>query len=188
MPATPAPTASGQPGAAGEPRPSARGSRVLMGVVALAGLVVDQATKQAAIAGLEPGRPVPLLGELLQLYLIRNPGAAFSLGEGATIVFTILSILVLVFLLVGMLPRMRHRAWALTLGLLAGGVAGNLVDRIGRPPAHFHGHVVDFLMLPRWPVFNIADCLIVAAAVLMVVLTFFGTVGPTGRPYEEKAS
>lgn len=158
-----------------------------MAACALAGLALDQVTKEWAIRALEPATPQPLLGEFLQLYLTRNPGAAFSMGESATLIFTILSIAVLAFLLIGMLPRLRHIGWGGVLGLLAGGVAGNLVDRIGRPPALFHGHVVDFLMLPRWPIFNIADSLIVAAAIGVVALSFFGTVGPSGRPFDEGA-
>ena len=173
------------------PRPTRTGvvsaatARTVMAGVAVVGIAADQATKQWAIAALTPGEPVPFLGRVLQLYLIRNPGAAFSLGEGFTVVFTVLATVVLAGLVLVALPRVRHWGWALAFGLMAAGVGGNLVDRVARPPAALHGHVVDFLMLPRWPVFNIADSLLVAAAVLVVAMSFFGTRGPAGRPYDE---
>lgn len=167
---------------------SAAAARAVMVAVAGVGIAADQATKQWAIAALAPGEPVPLLGTVLQLYLIRNPGAAFSLGEGATVVFSVLALVVLAGLLVVVLPRLRHWVWALAFGLMAAGVGGNLVDRIARPPAPFHGHVVDFLMLPRWPIFNLADSMLVAAAALVVALSFFGSRGPGGRPYEQPES
>jgi len=160
-----------------------RARAILLGV-AVVGVALDQAAKQAAVTALVPGRPVPLLGRLLQLYLIRNSGAAFSLGEGATWIFALLASLVLIGLLVIALPRVRHWGWAVAFGLLAAGVAGNLTDRLVRPPAAFRGHVVDFLMLPYWPIFNVADMMIVAAAVVVIALSFFGHRGPTGRPYE----
>ena len=160
-------------------------ARALMAGVAVIGMGADQATKQWAVAALTPGEPVPLVGHFLQLYLVRNPGAAFSLGEGFTVVFTVLAMVVLSGLLVVALPRVRQWVWAVALGLLTAGVAGNLVDRLGRPPAPFHGHVVDFLMLPRFPVFNVADAMLTTAAVLVVALSFLGTHGPGGKPYEK---
>ncbi|SDB80171.1 signal peptidase II Aspartic peptidase. MEROPS family A08 [Raineyella antarctica] len=160
-------------------------ARAVMVGVAVVGISADQATKQWAIAALAPADPVPLLGRFLQLYLIRNPGAAFSLGEGFTIVFTLLAAVVLAGLLLFALPRVRHWVWALAFGLVTAGVAGNLIDRVGRPPAPFHGHVVDFLMLPHWPVFNIADSMLTSAAVLVVALSFLGSRGPGGRPYQK---
>ena len=70
--------------------------------------------------------------------------------------------------------RIASIGWALALGLLLGGVGGNLTDRIVREPEPFHGHVVDFLMLPNWPVFNIADICINVAAGLIILQTFRG--------------
>ncbi len=165
---------------------SAGVARAVMVGVAVVGIAVDQATKQWAIAALTPGKSVPVLGPLLQLHLIRNPGAAFSLGQDFTVVFSALAIAVLIGLLVIALPRVRHWGWAVAFGLVAGGVAGNLVDRIGRPPALFHGHVVDFLALPNFPVFNVADSMITAAAGLVLALSFFGKRGPWGRLYEDR--
>ena len=167
-----------------------RGARLLMGAVLVVGLVVDQLTKQWAIGALTPGEPVPFVGRALQFYLIRNPGAAFSLGEGATVVFAGLALAVLVGLVGYALPRVQTWGWAVALGLLGAGVAGNLSDRLFRPPAPFHGHVVDFLMLPRWPIFNVADMLIDSAAVVIVVLAFRtkGEDGPAPAAGAERRS
>ena len=160
-------------------------ARALMIGVAAVGVAADQATKQWAVATLTPGEPVPLVGTFVQLYLVRNPGAAFSFAVGFTAGFTVLAIAVLTGLLVIALPRVRQWVWAVALGLLTAGVAGNLVDRLARPPAPFRGHEVDFLMLPRWPVFNLADSMLIAAAILVVALSFFGSTGPGGLPYDK---
>ncbi|GAA3561606.1 hypothetical protein GCM10022197_16540 [Microlunatus spumicola] len=149
--------------------------------VALLGLAVDVYTKFLAVQQLEPGVGVPLLGGLLTLRLIRNPGAAFSTGEGVTWVFAVAAILVLGFVLIRLVPRLGHIGWAVALGLLVAGVSGNLVDRLFRAPAPFRGHVVDFLQLPHWPIFNVADMCITSAAVLVVVLSVIKNVGIDGR-------
>ena len=153
----------------------------LFSSVALLGLSVDVYTKFLAVQQLEPGVGVPLLGGLLTLRLIRNPGAAFSQGEGFAWVFAIAAILVLGFVLVRLVPRLGHIGWAVALGLLVAGVSGNLVDRLFRAPGVFRGHVVDFLQLPHWPIFNVADMCITSAAVLVVVLSVIKNVGIDGR-------
>lgn len=160
--------------------PPAR-ARLLMAVVAVCGLVTDIVTKIWAVAHLTPGQPVPLLGRVLQLHLIRNPGAAFSLGENVTIVFTILAMCVLVFVVFVLGRRVAHRGWALALGFLTAGVAGNLTDRLFRAPAPLHGHVVDFLQLPHWPIFNVADICVCTAAALIIGVSLFGRAGLDGH-------
>jgi signal peptidase II len=70
--------------------------------------------------------------------------------------------------------NLRSIGWAITLGLLLGGATGNLLDRIFRAPGAFQGHVVDWIELPHWPVFNLADSSIVCAGVLVVLLALFG--------------
>lgn len=157
--------------------------------MALAGLALDVATKSVAVAQLDERRPVELLGGLLTLRLIRNPGAAFSLGEEFTIIFTLLSFAVLLFVCSVLVPRLGHTGWAVALGLLSAGIAGNFADRIFREPSILHGHVVDFLQLPHWPIFNVADMCICAAAVLIVVLSVIKNVGLDGkRPGAESTS
>jgi len=149
--------------------------------VALLGLSLDVVTKVFAVQKLEPDVPVPLLGGLLTLHLIRNPGAAFSQGEGFTWVFAVAAVLVLAFVLVRLVPKLGHVGWAVALGLLVAGVSGNLADRLFREPGPFRGHVVDFLQLPHWPIFNVADMCITTAAVMVVVLSLLRNVGIDGR-------
>jgi signal peptidase II len=150
-------------------------------VVAVLGFAIDVVTKIVAVRHLDPQSPVPLLGGLLTLQLVRNPGAAFSTGESFTYVFSSAAILVLGFVVGRLVPRIGHRAWAVALALLSAGVGGNLVDRLFRAPGFMRGHVVDFLRLPHWPIFNVADMCICAAAVLITVLAVVKNVGIDGR-------
>lgn len=147
-------------------------------VLAALWLALDQATKWWAEATLTRGEPIPLVGELLQLHLTYNSGAAFSLGTGMTGVLTVVATLV-VAVIVWQAFRTRSLPWALTLGLLLGGATGNLVDRYLRPPGVGTGHVVDFLRLPNFPIFNVADIGITTAAVLIVLLALRG-ISPDG--------
>jgi signal peptidase II len=149
--------------------------------VALVGLVADIVTKIVVVDRLDPAAPIRLLGGLLTLRLIRNPGAAFSLGERYTFIFALLSVAVLLFVLVRLAPRIGHPGWAVALGLLVAGVAGNLTDRLFRAPGFLRGHVVDFLQLPHWPIFNVADMCITSAAVLIMVLSAVKNVGLDGE-------
>jgi signal peptidase II len=135
--------------------------------------LADQSTKWWAEHSLDDGRPRELVGRLLQLHLTHNPGAAFSTGTGYTVVLTVVA-LVVIAVCVSMASRLRSPAWAVALGLVLGGALGNVTDRLFRPPAPFRGHVVDFLELPHWPIFNIADSAISVAAVLFIVLSARG--------------
>jgi signal peptidase II len=126
-----------------------------------------------AVSELTRRGPVHVVGDLLQLRLVRNPGAAFSVGVSLTPAITVVAMvasLVVVFFAL----RVRHRAWAVALGLLLAGVTGNLVDRVFRSPGPFRGHVVDFFALPHWPVFNVADMCIDLAGALFVILLVRG--------------
>ena len=140
--------------------------------VGLVGYLLDLATKTLALAFLDPQRPIELLGGLLTLQLIFNPGAAFSMGEGVTPVFTAISVAALVFVLWRLVPRARHVGWVVALGLVIAGILGNLTDRLFRPPGFLHGHVVDFLQLPNFAIFNVADMCITFAAVIIVIMSF----------------
>ncbi len=154
------------------------------------GLTLDIVTKIIAVDRLEPAAPVRLLGGLLTLRLIRNPGAAFSQGETITPVFGIAAIGVLLFVILKLVPMLGHRGWAVALGLLCAGVSGNLVDRLFRRPGVLRGHVVDFFQLPHWPVFNVADICINIAAGLIIVQTVRGIHldGTRGSADEEPAT
>ncbi len=135
--------------------------------------VADRQTKAWALSELTPGRPRELIGEILQLRLVFNPGAAFSLGTGSTWVFTIVQAAVSIGIVV-LAWRIARWQWRLGLGLVLGGALGNLTDRLTREPGFGVGHVVDFLELPNWPVFNIADSAIVSGAVILAAATIFG--------------
>jgi signal peptidase II len=130
---------------------------------------LDFLTKNWAIANLSTA-PRKIIGSFLQLTLLRNPGAAFSLATGFTIIFTSLSIAVAIFI-VRTAARITHPWWAVVAGLVLGGVLGNLSDRIFREPGFLYGHVIDWIQIPHWPVFNIADSAITIAAGIAILLT-----------------
>src|SRR5499433_2716567 len=150
---------------------------------------VDVITKIIVVATLTPGHQVRVIGTLLTLELVRNSGAAFSFGPGMTILFTLIAVGVIIFI-VRTSRRLHSLAWAVTLGLLLGGATGNLTDRLLRSPGLFHGDVVDWIQLPHWPVFNVADSAIVCGGALAVLLAARGirldgtgdADGVSGRP------
>lgn len=143
---------------------------VLLGALVF---VLDQWTKTVALDQLAPGERVPVVGDLLSWQLVFNPGAAFSMGESITPVFTLFQALVAFAVLV-VAWRLRSWWWAAALGFVLGGASGNLFDRLFRPPSFGHGHVVDFVALPNFPVFNVADMSITTAAVMIVIAAFAG--------------
>ncbi len=152
-------------------------TRRLLTVAAVV-LAADLLTKIAAVAYIEPGRPVSIVGDTVELVLYRNPGAAFSIATGMTWVLTLVAVAVVIGVIrIG--RTLRSPWWALGLGLILGGALGNLIDRFFRSPGPLQGHVVDFVSVGWWPVFNVADSSIVCGAVLLVALSLFG-VEPDG--------
>jgi signal peptidase II len=145
---------------------------VLIGVAAFA-LAADITSKAIVVARMPGHAPIRLIGSLLQLTYTRNAGAAFSIGGSMTIVFTAIALGVVIFI-VRTARNLRSVGWAVALGLLLGGATGNLLDRIFRAPGPFQGHVVDWIELPHWPIFNLADSSIVCAGVLIVLLALRG--------------
>lgn len=141
--------------------------------VALPVYAADQLTKAWAAANLQPDQPRRVIGSILQLNLTRNSGAAFSIATGATWILTLIACLVVVFVVITA-RRLGSRGWALALGLLLAGSLGNLTDRMFRAPGPGRGQVVDFLQLPHYPIFNLADSAVVTAAVLIAVMAFRG--------------
>ncbi len=144
----------------------------LIGVAVLV-LALDIVTKVTVVATLSNRAPIRLLGGFLTLRVDRNPGAAFSLGTSMTLVFSAIAITVIVVIL-RTSRRIRSLPWAITLGLLLGGATGNLADRIFRYPGVFRGYVVDWIQVPHWPVFNLADSAIVCGGILAVLLSARG--------------
>lgn len=164
-PETPAPDA---------PRGGTRLPLLLCGIAA-AVVTADQVTKTWAVRALAGRDPVEVVDGVVRLRLVRNAGAAFSFatGTGMTWVFTVLAVAVSVVIL-RIARRLGNAWWALALGLMLGGAMGNLVDRLFRAPGPARGHVVDFVELPHWPVFNVADSALVSAAVLIAWLGLRG--------------
>jgi signal peptidase II len=145
-----------------------------MAAIVVAGVGLDQATKAMAVQWLTGHDPVRLVSDIFQLSLVRNPGAAFSAGANATVVFSVLALLVTVGLCVWVVPKVRSKMWAVVVGLALAGIVGNFIDRLVRSPGLFRGHVVDFFALKHFAVFNVADMMLTAAAILVVIVSFFG--------------
>lgn len=153
-------------------------------LIAVGVVVVDQVSKVWALSALTEGDRTPLLGDLLGFTLVRNEGAALSIGTGMTWVFTLAAITVTV-VVIRVANRLGSRGWTLALGLLLGGAVGNLIDRLFRDPGVGRGHVVDFIAYSDWFVGNVADIAIVAAAGLMVLLGIRGIGVDGGRLHAE---
>jgi signal peptidase II len=146
---------------------------VLAGVAAFV-FAADIITKALVVMHLRPEQPVHLLDNVLMLNLLRNSGAAFSVGTGNTIIFTAIAVGVVIYI-TRTARNLRSIGWAIALGLLLGGALGNLVDRLFRAPGFLRGDVVDWIELTRyWPVFNLADSAIVCGGILTVLLAMFG--------------
>ncbi|WP_308115653.1 signal peptidase II [Rhodococcus sp. BP-241] len=153
-------------------RPLARRTRRLFAVAAVV-LALDLLTKIVAVAVIEPGRPIEIIGDTVTLRMVRNAGAAFSMATGMTWLLTLVAVAVVVGVIrIG--RTLRSGWWAVGLGLVLGGALGNLIDRFFRSPGPLQGHVVDFVSIGWWPVFNVADSSIVCGAVLLVIITLFG--------------
>ena len=161
---------------------------VLVGALAAVILIVDQLTKNWAVANLPELDPQPFLGEVLQLTLLYNSGAAWGIGAEITPVVTCLQIAIVIGVIVFAIRSVRSAWYALALGLIMGGALGNIHDRLLRDPSPFHGAVVDFLELPHWPVFNVADMGVVGGALLVVALGLFGLDADPARAEQEATS
>ena len=137
-------------------------------------LAIDQFSKNLAIENLAFATPVPAISGLLNFTLLYNDSAAFSLGGGATWIFSIISSIAALVIL-WLSRKIETTSWAIMAGILLGGVVGNLVDRLTRYPGFGVGKVVDFLQLPfGFPVFNIADSAIVIIAIVTVMRVLRG--------------
>lgn len=132
-------------------------------------LVIDQATKWWAEQALANGERISVLGDYLSFVLVYNPGAAFSLGTGSTYLFTIFSVVVLAGIF-WVMRKTTSTPWLVTLGMIAGGAAGNLVDRLARDPGFGVGHVVDFISYNGYFVGNIADIALVVGVLIVIIL------------------
>jgi signal peptidase II len=139
---------------------------------------IDLVTKNLVTANLEGKEPLRILGGLIYLQVIRNPGAAFSMATGMTWVLALVALAV-VIAIIWISRRLRSIGWAIGLGLVLAGALGNLTDRIFRPPGGLQGHVVDFIsaFAPNgkgFAIFNIADSAICVGGALIVLLSLLG--------------
>ncbi|MEU4036895.1 signal peptidase II [Streptomyces collinus] len=186
---TPAgPDASGPSGAGGPETPAqrrtGRGRRiaVLFAVAAFA-YALDLISKLLVVAKLEHHEPIQVIGDLLELHAIRNPGAAFGFGAAFTVIFTLIAAAVIV-VIIRLARKLYSFPWAIALGLLLGGALGNLTDRVFRAPGVFEGEVVDFISPKGFAVFNLADSAIVCGGILIVLLSFRG-LDPDGTVHKD---
>jgi signal peptidase II len=141
----------------------ARRAWLLAGALCAAVIVVDQVAKAIVRSQIVIGEQVDVFGPL-GLTQTHNTGVAFGLagGTGAPLVILMLVALGVVTYLFAQDPG-RPGMW-IASGLLAGGAVGNLIDRVGA------GHVTDFIELPPWPPFNVADVCITFGVVLLVLI------------------
>ena len=137
---------------------------IIFFLVALIVFAMDQGSKNWVVNNFHPGESLPLLGEILYISHVRNPGAAFGLFAYKTPFFIGISI-VMIILTVIAAHQIPPRLAQLRLGLavMLGGVMGNLYDRLQT------GYVVDFIDFRFWPVFNIADIGIVVGVFMLAI-------------------
>jgi signal peptidase II len=181
-------TSDGDPGGPATVRPRTR-MRVFFLVAALV-VTADAISKALVVRYIGPDRvPLKILGGVVYLEQARNSGAAFSVGTGATVALTVISLLVIAVILRAA-RRLTSIWWAIALGFVLGGALGNLADRIFRAPAPGKGHVVDWISVFKpdgraWPIFNIADSSIVIGGAMAVLLSLLGVDFFGGRiPFE----
>ena len=133
-----------------------------------------------AVAALTDQPPRDFIGSILRLHLIGNAGAAFSVGMGRSVLLSAFAFFV-ISAIIYFATSLISKRWALTLGLVLGGALGNLIDRITQSKGGFlQGEVIDFLELPHWPIFNVADMAVSTAAVLAIILSI-KNIAPTGK-------
>ncbi|MGV9932940.1 signal peptidase II [Streptomyces olivaceoviridis] len=182
--------ASGQAGASGAGGQgttagrAGRGRRIaVLFAVAVFAYALDLISKMLVVSRLEGHAPIQVVGDLLELHAIRNPGAAFGFGAAFTVIFTLIAAAVIV-VIIRLARKLYSFPWAVALGLLLGGALGNLTDRIFRAPGVFEGEVVDFIAPKGFAVFNLADSAIVCGGILIVLLSFRG-LDPDGTVHKD---
>ncbi|MFD7577541.1 signal peptidase II [Kitasatospora sp. NPDC059817] len=181
-PAEPAEPAEATAPAAAEAPKGRRRIGVLM-VVSLLAFLIDFGSKLLVVARLENHAAIKVIGDVVTFQVIRNSGAAFGMGQALTVVFTMIASAVIVVIW-RIARRLYSLPWAIALGLLLGGALGNLTDRLFRSPGVFRGHVVDFISVQHFAVFNLADSAIVCGGILVVLLSFRGS-NPDGTVHQQ---
>src|SRR5690625_808363 len=149
--------------------------------------VADLWSKEAVLENMAEGQRIPVLEPVLSWRFIRNPGATISIGTDYTWILTSIQTdgqRVVLYLSVF---RARTTPWLITLGAHGGGIAGNLTDRLFREPGFGVGHVIDFIAVPNFAIFNIADSCIVVSIIVIVILVMRGKT-LDGRPEDTAQS
>ncbi|MFD8750943.1 signal peptidase II [Kitasatospora sp. NPDC059577] len=170
-----------EPAVAEKPRGPRRIGVLL--VIALLAFLIDLGSKLLVVAKLENHAAIKVIGDVVTFQVIRNSGAAFGMGQALTVVFTMIASAVIVVIW-RIARRLYSLPWAIALGLLLGGALGNLTDRLFRAPGVFRGHVVDFISVQHFAVFNLADSAIVCGGILVVLLSFRGS-NPDGTVHQQ---
>lgn len=147
------------------------------GVVLVAVIALDQLTKHTIGTSIRPGEVKTLIPGVIHLVNVRNTGVAFGVLSGGGVFVYVLTAVALVALVAYLLARPDHRLLWLPTGMLVGGAIGNLIDRTA------NGSVIDFLKLPHWPAFNVADMSITFGVIILVLVLEF-----PGRPRGEDAA
>ncbi|MDR7329721.1 signal peptidase II [Corynebacterium guangdongense] len=148
------------------PPASMRNVGLILAIMA-AVAAADQLIKQWVLDNLELGTAYPVIGDWFRFYLIFNPGAAFGMGEDSTWLFTTIQLVFSLGVLVAS-PFIRDRGVAVGLAMIGGGALGNLIDRLLREPGFWFGHVVDYISVGNFAIFNLAD-----ASISVGVVVFF---------------
>jgi signal peptidase II len=150
---------------------AARLTRVALAV----GLIVaiDQLTKSLAVAHLTRGEAVDVIGSWVRFDLTSNSGGSFSILQGSTALLAIGAIAATLYL-VHLVRSTDDRVTVVALTLLLSGAVGNLSDRMLRAPDVLRGEVIDFIRIPRWPTFNVADMCVTFGGVLLAVRVLMG--------------
>jgi signal peptidase II len=131
---------------------------------------LDYLSKELALIYLADG-PIRVVSSFLQFKLAFNSGAAFSFASNATIFLSSFAMVVGASIFYYG-RKITSKRWAVALGLALGGIFGNLNDRIFRSPGGLQGEVVDWIQLPNWPIFNLADMSVVSSAILITYLSW----------------
>jgi signal peptidase II len=154
-----------------------RAAPVALPIAALV-VLLDQLTKHWALNALDTG-PRDVVWTL-RFNLAFNSGMAFSRGKGLGPVIGALALVVVVGAVIA-LARSRgiQRTWALPIGMIVGGAAGNLADRLFRGDGWLRGSVVDFIDLQWWPIFNVADIGVTVGGAWLLFVTARSAPEPT---------
>lgn len=144
--------------------------------VAAAVVTLDQLTKWWAVNALDDG-PIEILGEFLRLRLVFNPGGAFNSLQNAGVLLGVVAIGA-VLILVRLSGSAADNREAVVFGLILGGAAGNLIDRIFRADGFLDGKVVDWISFDFFPTFNVADSAVTIGAILAILIALFQKQAP----------